>query len=267
MKKVRQVYANRGVEAEYRKRLDKLINAMSKSVMYWLMVDFNNKSAVEMAKAIQKRIKQWKKIFGDKSEPMALWFVQSIKKYTESGMRMAFRDVGITYPMRIPNNVINAVKIENDDLIKSIPEKYFDGIQTVCMLSLLYGWDKDRFKDELVKRQEITERRAKTIARDQSHKVNQIFKISMCKSIGVNKAMWRYTYVSQKPRETHIQMDGTLFDLDVGCYDPAVGRYIFPSELINCSCDFVPVIEDYKGEFDKIIQKNAYYQKIASGVK
>ena len=174
MKTLKPMKANKGVEMEYRKRLDKLLDAMNKSVLYWILADYGNRTAKEMARAIQKRIKQWDKVFGSKAEDLAIWFAKTVKKHTETGFRTALRGVDINRYPSVPNNVVNAVELENEDLIKSIPEKYFLGISTVAMMAIMYDWSVEELQKEIEKRHGITWRRIRTIARDQTHKSNEL---------------------------------------------------------------------------------------------
>lgn len=265
MKTLKPVFANKGVEKDYKRKLDKLVDAMSASVMYWILADYENRSATEMAFAIQKRVKQWKKVFGEKADEMALWFAQKLKKHAEVGMNNSFKSAGLKMRKGISKNVQKAVEIENSSLIESIPEKYFTGVETVAMLALLYGWSKDEFKESLEKRYEVCKRRVKTIARDQTHKTNYIFTSDLCKENGIRYAKWVYTYRSEVPRESHIQADGQVFDIDKGCLID--GEFIFPAQKINCQCSFRPVVEELGDDMAKEIEKNAYYKKIAEGVK
>ena len=265
MKLLRQVKPNKGVEVEYRKRLEKLINAMDKSVMYWILADYGNRTAKEMAKAIQKRIKQWTKIFGDKADEIALWFATTVKKHTENGFRTSLREQDIYRSPTIPEDTLEAVKLENKELIKSIPEKYFIGISTIALMAVMYDWDKDRLEAEIEKRHGITERRAKIIASDQNHKSSMLFKSALCEKMGIRYGVWTYTYLSKVPRETHLEMNGTLFDLEKGCYDKKVGEYIFPGQLINCSCSFRPVIEEPGDNLRQMVEEKAYFKNIARG--
>lgn len=263
MKILGQVKANKGVEEEYKKRLKKLIDAMNKSVLYWILADYGNRTAQEMARAIQKRIKQWNKVFGDKASDMALWFANKVKKHTETGFKMSLGEQGLPTKLAVPKDVFTAVKIENEDLIKSIPEKYFIGISTVAMMALLYNWDKEQLKEEIEKRYSITERRAKTIASDQTHKSNIVFKRAICEELGITKAKWVYTYRSETPRESHVGADGQIFDLDKGCLID--GEYIYPAEKINCKCDFRAVIPELGDDVRATIEKNRYYKRVARG--
>ena len=265
MKILKAVKSNKGIESEYRKRLEKLVDAMDKSVMFWILADYGNRTPKEMAVAIQKRIKQWTKVFGEKSGDIALWFAKTVKKHTEMGFRMALGEQGIVRQPEVDRDTFNAVRLENDDLIKSIPEKYFTGISTVAMLALLYDWDKDKFQDEIEKRHDITKRRVKTIASDQNHKSNVLFSRAICQELGIDKAIWVYTFRSNEPRINHVAADGTVFDLDKGCLID--GEYIFPAEKINCKCDFRAVIPEIGDEVRNKIEKNRYFKIIARGVK
>lgn len=259
--------ANKGVEMEYRKRLDKLLDAMNKSVLYWILADYGNRTAKEMARAIQRRIKQWDKIFGNKAKDMALWFARTVKNHTEVGFRTALQSVGVNRYITVPDNAINAVEIENEDLIRSIPEKYFLGISTVAMMAIMYDWSADELEKQIEKRRGITWRRIRTIVRDQTHKSNNLFVKSLCDAVGIKRAIWVYTYRSEQPRESHVAADGRMFDIDKGCLID--GEYIFPGEKINCRCLFKPVIEEPgdEEEIKKEIEKNRYYRILARGVK
>lgn len=244
MKQLKRVPSNKGIEVEYRRKLEKLVDAMSESVFYWVLADYGNRTARELSIVIQKRIKMWKDIFGEYSNKLALWFVKSVRKHVEANMRNSFSEIGIKLKKNIPENVVKAVEYENRSLINSIPEKYFTGVETVAMLALLYDWNKTDLTNELKKRYNVCIRRVRLISSDQSHKTNELFKRELCRAVGIRKARWVYTYRSEKPRESHIELDGALFDLEKGCYNYYDDEYIFPAQKINCKCDFVPVIED-----------------------
>ena len=254
MKELRRVYPNKGVEAEYRKKLGKLVDGMSKSVMYWLLADWGGRTAREMSIILRKKIKQWDKVFGKEAEKVAEWFVRSVKKHTEFGMKSAFRAERYKLKNGVPKNVELGVEIENKSLIKSIPEKYFTGIETVAMMALLYGWSKDILADEIQKRYRITIRRTKLIAADQTHKTTELFKRAICIEAGIRYGRWVYTWRSEKPRESHVEMNGALFDLSKGCYDYYENEYIFPAQKINCKCDFRPVIFEMGDDIEKLMR-------------
>lgn len=249
MKELKQVPPNLGIKRKYEKKLKKLVSAMDKSVMYWLLADYGGRTANQMAKEIQKRIKQWKDVFGKESDKIAKWFVESVKKNTEAGVKKSLKDVGIKPKVDgVSKNVLNAVEIENEGLIESIPEKYFSGVETVAMLSLLYAWSKSDLTNELKKRYNITIRRVRIISEDQTHKTTEVFKRDIYGREGLKEGKWVYTYRSETPRESHIMMDGQIFDLEKGALTPEGDAFIFPGQLINCKCDFRPIIREFGDE-------------------
>lgn len=254
MKELRRVYPNKGVEAEYRKKLGKLVDLMSKSVMYWLLADWGGRTAREMAIILRKRIKQWDKVFGKEAEKISVWFVKRVKKHTEFGMKSAFREAGYKLRADVPKNTELGVEIENRSLIKSIPEKYFTGIETVAMMALFYGWSRETLADEIKKRYRITIRRTKLISSDQTHKTTELFKRAICQEAGIRYGRWVYTWRSEKPRESHVEMNGALFDLSKGCYDYYDNEYIFPAQKINCKCDFKPVIFEMGDDIESLMR-------------
>lgn len=261
MRELKQVPNNKGVEKEYKRKLEKLVQAMSASVMYWVLADYGGRTAYEMAVAIRKRVKQWDKVFGKQAEKMALWFVNNVKKHVEVGMKNSFESAGFKMRKSVQSDVLKAIEYENVELIKSIPEKYFIGIKEVALLSLMYGWSKEKLNEELVKRKGIVQRRVKNIASDQAHKATILLKRSICENNGIQFARWKYTWRSEKPRDSHIEVDGDIFDIEKGCL--IEGEYWLPAEAINCKCDFTPILPDYDDDMKEEVEKNVYYKKYA----
>lgn len=239
MKQIRQVFANRGIQQEYQRRLDRLIESMYLSVAYWLSIGLNPR---QIANEIKKRTKAWEKIFGKQAKKIAKWFVDNTKRYAEIGMENAFLEQGYRIRPKVSYKKEQAVLIENEDLIESIPTKFFAGIAILAMMALQYDQEID-LTTEIKKRYDMTKRRAKVISEDQNHKANQIFKLSICENLGITKGKWVYTYRSKEPRLSHIRANGKIFDLSKGL--KVDGEYILPAEKINCKCDFVPVITEF----------------------
>lgn len=261
MRELKRVPPNKGIEKEYKRKLNKLVQAMSASVMYWVLADFGNRTANEMANAIRKRVRQWDKIFGKDAERIAQWFVKSVQKQTETGMAQAFNDVGRKMKPT-PMHVIKAIEMENVELIKSIPQKYFIGIREVALLSLMYDWSKEKLNEELVKRKGIVERRVKNIASDQTHKTTELIKSAICERNNIWYGIWRYTYEAEKPRLNHIEMDGMLFDIRVGCPEIGTNELIYPGEKYFCHCDFNPVIPEFDEDLHKEVEKQVFYKRL-----
>ena len=148
------------------------------------------------------------------------------------------------------------------ELIRSIPEKYFIGVKEVALLSLMYGWSKDKLNEELVKRNGIVERRVKNIASDQIHKTTELIKSAICENNKIYFGKWKYTFQAEQPRLNHIQMDGMLFDIRQGCPEIGTGELIQPSFRYNCHCDFNPVIPEFDEDLHKEVEKQVFYKRL-----
>jgi SPP1 gp7 family putative phage head morphogenesis protein len=89
----------------------------------------------------------------------------------------------------------------------------------------------------------VTERRAAMIARDQTAKATNNLSRQRLMDYGVKKGKWMHTSAGKTYRDSHVQMDGELYDLEQGCYDDDYGDYVQPGELVNCRCVCIPVID------------------------
>ena len=96
--------------------------------------------------------------------------------------------------------------IENVNLIKSIPEKYFTELTTVIMQSITRGRDLKYLKDEIKKRYGVVERRAALIARDQNNKATSIITHTEYEELGITEAIWKHNPGNSEPRHEHVKL-------------------------------------------------------------
>jgi uncharacterized protein with gpF-like domain len=121
-------------------------------------------------------------------------------------------------------------------------------VKALVIDSVEKGRDLMGLETGLKSRYDITLRRATMIAKDQNNKATQGIAMLKMKDAGIKRAIWRHNSASKHFREEHVEMDGTEFDLEEGCYDPVEGRNIQPGELVNCHCSFRPIIPEPGGE-------------------
>jgi SPP1 gp7 family putative phage head morphogenesis protein len=127
--------------------------------------------------------------------------------------------------------------LENVDLIKAIPEKYFGGIQAKVEKAQREGTRVETLAKELSETAGMTRRHARLIARDQVGKLfGDMNKIRQQKA-GISRFVWR-TMQDERVREEHEALDGEEFSWD----DPP-GEGI-PGEPIQCRCTAEPVLEE-----------------------
>ena len=247
---------NAGVEAWYRRQLDKQVREMQGSVVYWLTANYKASGAavamdaspaVFMRDAMRKLARRWTERFDDIAKKLADRFSNDAMKNSDVSLYNALETAGFTveFKMTAPmNNALQATITENVGLIRSIPEKYFTEVEGLVMRSVARGRDLSFLTEELQKRYGITRRRAALIARDQNAKATSVMQSARQMSLGITHGIWRHSHAGKEPRQSHVKADGKKFDLSKGMY--LDDKWVMPGEEINCRCTWSPVLSFLK---------------------
>lgn len=124
----------------------------------------------------------------------------------------------------------------NIELITSIPDQYFEKLGKAIMDNLQNGIRYEDLAKEVERIGDVTESRAKLIARDQTSKMNGAFNEARQTSLGIEKYIWQ-TSGDERVRDDHAKNDGETFRWDKA---PLTGH---PGEDINCRCVAIPVFD------------------------
>jgi hypothetical protein len=243
---LRPVRPNAGLEACYRKRLRRLVEQMTRSVLYWVRAAYranepelaqDANAATELRRALRKLTARWQSRFDEASEEMAEWFAQSASARSDASMRRILRNGGLSVRTRhtpAQREVMGAIVAENVALIKSIPQRYLGAVEGSVMRSVQTGRDLSALTKELQKEHGVTSRRAALIARDQNNKATAALHRVRQTELGITEAIWLHSGGGKHPRPTHKRNSGKRYNVAEGWYDPEVKRNVFPGELINC---------------------------------
>lgn len=247
---LRAIKANPGIRAEYRRRLEKLVDDMHASVLWWARAAYRKdeerivqeqahdeapwRSLFNVMGALRR---YWLKKWDERAESIAWDLAYKTLNKTRASHKAAFKEAGMSVKMngsRATNNVVQALIAENVSLIKSIPERYFGEVTSMVQRHISQGKNIAALEEELASRYEITRNRAKFIARDQSDKASEAIKRSECKQMGITEGIWVHVPGMKSARATHMRMNGKRFKLDEGLYDADVKKKVLPGELYNC---------------------------------
>ena len=242
------VLPNSAVRQKYEKALDKLVEEMHESIMYWVRAEYKKTGLAQdalsspaklMQRAIKSLTRRWLKRFDGVADKLASQFINASQKSSDVGFHNAMKKAGFTVEFSMSEEVKNALEgslAENVGLIKSIAEKHLSSVETIVMQSVSRGFDMQYLADNLQEQYGVTKRRAAFIARDQSAKANAVIVTARQKSIGITHAIWRHSGGGRVPRPSHLKAgrDRLMFDLSKGAFID--GEYIFPGQLINCRC-------------------------------
>jgi SPP1 gp7 family putative phage head morphogenesis protein len=131
---------------------------------------------------------------------------------------------------------MSAALTANVDLITDIPAQYFDKLKTAVFENFSQGLRYEALADNILHIADVTDSRAKLIARDQTSKMNGAFNEVRQTGLGIEKYEWK-TAGDERVRDEHADNDGEIFSWDD---PPSTGH---PGEDINCRCVAIPVFE------------------------
>lgn len=150
------------------------------------------------------------------------------------------------------NEVAETIKqttiTNNVELIKSIHQQYHREISQALYDSIINGKSQRIVAQAIQKAGAKTKRRARLIAQDQCNKIHSALQLQEMKQVGIKKAKWVHIGGGKTDRKTHVTnapygLNGAIFDIEKGIYDPAVQQYIKPAELPFCRCRAVGITE------------------------
>ncbi len=258
------------IQKEYHKKLKAFIREMDRSLFWWLRASYRqvDKDIIQTAqdgamgdlvKELRRLEREWVKKSNTFATETAKWFSGKIQGYTAISIQneMKKRDLvklgfnlQFKYHSAKERAMFKSIVTQNVNLIKSIASEHLTRVTGVVLRGIESGHDLGRMTESLEQSFGVTERRAAIIARDQTNKATQNLSRQRLMDYGVTKGKWQHSSAGNTYRESHVEMDGEIYDLDEGCYDPDYGDYIQPAELVNCHCFCVPVIDLGNGEVE-----------------
>ncbi len=253
------VHPNTGLNAEYRAKLDRLIEEMTRSYARWVVAQYRKTPpriaqdatpAKELEKEIRRLGKMWEKRLNEMAPKLARWFLQSVSKRSQDRLKKILKDGGMSVEFHmtpVVRDITEAAIAENVSLIKSIGAQYHTQIEGLVMRSVAAGRDLEYLSKELHARYGVTKRRAAFIARDQNNKATAVITRVRQQEAGIEEAVWLHSHGGNEPRPTHLANSGQRYKISEGWFDPdpKVRRNIWPGELINCRCVCKPVIKGF----------------------
>lgn len=268
-----RIRASAALKKAYYRKLMKLIGDMDASVKWWLEAEYRKQEAEiinpsvsvadidilaadsatgEINAALQTLFSRWSKNFDKAARDIAAWFVQESGKHSNRNLQKILIDAGFTVKLKLTaaqRVKLEALVLENVNLIKSIPQKYFTELTSVTLESITRGRDLGYLRQEIEKRYGVAKDRAVLIARDQNNKATSIITHAKYEELGITKAVWKHNSGAKTPRASHLAADDKVYDIQKGMF--INGKHIFPGEEINCGCTSVPIIPGLQQQGEK----------------
>ncbi len=249
---LKAVQYNAGNMHWYRKEMMTLVRPMAAEAKAFVMATLRGEalamdaSPVKMLRhGLMTLAQKWLDRFTAKSDLLAGGFTAKSGEAADRALLAAVRkeDMAVTFQITpAMQEVQEAIIAENVALIKSIPQQYFTRIETMVMQSVAKGGDLKSLGEQLQQQFDVTARRARLIARDQTRKATSALSAARQQSVGITEGEWLHSGGGNKPRPGHVKAgkEKRRFKLSEGCLID--GEYIMPGQLINCGCSWKPVI-------------------------
>jgi len=251
---IRPVRPNAGIQAWYEKQLDRAVNEMHNSIMYWLQAEYRKTGigqdanpAIMMRWALSRLTKRWQRRFDRMARSLSERFVDKSMRAGDASLRSALKRMDMTVEFQMTESMRTsheAVVTENVNLIKSIPEHHLNQVETLVMQSVSRGRDVGFLAKQLREQHGVTKRRAAFIALDQTNKSSSVLQSQRQRDLGITQGIWKHSGAGKEPRKSHVAADGKKFDLDKGMLID--GEHIMPAQLPRCRCQWAPVIPGFE---------------------
>lgn len=264
---------NPGIRATYRRTLDGLVRDMGKEVVDAVLQAYDGiewRVSHEMAQDAkwrspaqimldteEKLLKAWRRKFKNTGTLAANKALRAIYRRLKNQRTQELKKLGITIsidPSRFTASRYQALFLENVQLISTIPDEFFNRLQSTVNSAIVQGLDRAALAEQLYVQfsppsekgwnESYWYKHCRFIARDQTSKAVQALAESTDADLGLTEGIWVHVPGRLSSRVTHIKMHGKRFKLDEGIYDSQVGYNVKPAMLWNCMCTYRAVIPD-----------------------
>lgn len=240
---------SRANELWYKAELLKIVRMMSKTAYDDLVPLFKYEQQgfqgdavpVSVHEQLQRTAKKFGNIQSTATRLSRLAVQKNLEATDKQLVKHIQQAIGVNIQSALTNDGIRDALAEatkaNIDLITSIPEQYFSKLED----RLATNWESGMRWEDLAKIVsnvgDVTESRAKLIARDQTSKMNGAFNEARQTSLGIERYEWQ-TAGDERVRETHAENDGKIFE-----WDNPPTETGNPGDDINCRCVAIPVFD------------------------
>jgi uncharacterized protein with gpF-like domain len=246
------VRPNIGIEMAYRRRIERLVEAMHRSLMKWVLAAYRAHEPLALVvaqdarlpssalvRAMRKLGDQWLKRFAELAPKMAEHFAIAVTNRTSGAMAAMLKQGGMSVKFQttpLIQDAMTAAIGENVSLIKSIAQQHLTRVQGAVMRSAQVGNDVGTLAKELAEGYGITQHRAKLIARDQSSKMTAVINKTRQTELGIKQAIWKHSGGGRVPRPEHVGWTGKVYDVEKGMWSAVDQAWVWPGTAISCRC-------------------------------
>lgn len=228
------------LEKDYYKKLKDLSTQINKSVLWWAMSRYNKTFDKNVAKQLSFEFNELLNEWDKKTEAIANFIARKMAKNTEKYVNLKFtaqnKDFNINARTKAIKNQLQAIYEKNYGLIKSIPSEIIERYRS-AFLNNIGSFDREAIYKQAKTFQGISNRRAKTIARDQTQKAVSGYTQARAQQLGFEYYQW-VTAGDERVstgKGGHKVLNGRIYKYsEPGAIVDNYGNKGHPSTRVNC---------------------------------
>lgn len=239
----------------YRKALERLVDEMNGSLIYWLVSRWRDDPPTlamdeswigALRRTMNELSRRWQSRFDEAAPKLAAHYAKRAATRSTAELAKILQDTGLTVDFKTTAAVRTAMGAsvgENVGLIRSIASEHLADVRGIVMRSASLGRDLETMSSELMERFSVPKDRAALIARHQNNMMSATITRVRQTEAGIERAIWVHSHAGKKPRPEHLAFSGKEYDVATGAF--LEGVWTWPGVEINCRCFSRPVMPGF----------------------
>lgn len=255
---LKNIQSSRALEKYYYLKLKELSEKINKSVLWWSMAKYNKTFDKNVSKQLTFEFNQLLNDWDKKTEAIADFIAKQMAKNTEKYVNLKFteqnKDFNLKNRTKGIKNQLQAIYEKNYGLIKTIPSEIIERYKSV-FLNNIGSFDREAIYKQAKTFLKISNRRAKTIARDQTQKAVTGYTQARAEQLGFEYYQWVTSGDERvsKGKGGHSVLNDRIYKYsEPTAIIDSYGNKGHVSNRVNCRCVGVSVIPKPNQEFKLI---------------
>lgn len=241
-KTLKEIKPSVAIERDLRQRLRDISNEINKSVLWWASATFNKAFNKNVSKQLAFEFNSLLDYHQSKINESAKSIARKLASQIEKNVNKQYLKQGLDFDIKRRSqgikNQLGATYERTLDLIKSIPSQVIQNYKQ-SFLSGVNDFNREAIAKKAKQISDISNKRAKLIARDQTHKATADYAMARAQSLGFEYYIWDTSHDERvsKGKGGHKQLQGRIYryDKDTAIVD-SYGNIGHCGSRVNCRC-------------------------------
>lgn len=258
VKTLKAIEIPHAIEKEFIKKLKALSKEVNNSIFYWTKARFNANINKNISKQLIFELnaldKEWQSRILKQAKGLSKWIIKEVKGYVNANLIKQNKDFAITKQTQEIKNQLTAIYERNLALIKTIPTDTIERYKQ-SLLNSVDNLDQEAIIKQAREISNISQRRAKTIARDQTAKAVAGYNQARVQQLNFEYYQWQTAEDERVStgKGGHKQLNGRIYKYsEPTAIIDTKGTRGSVGQRVNCRCIALPVIIEPNQQVKKV---------------